>query len=86
MYIFKHSEGFAQIFEHYLFFNMGQDTLSMDKYLMAIYLCLGMYKLLLFPHPCLMGLEVYFHQHPLAMCVCVSSKALLKLHICAVAA
>ena len=58
MYIFKHSEGFAQIFEHYLFFNVGQVKLSMDKFLMAIYLSLDKYKLLLFPHPCLMGLEL----------------------------
>ena len=38
---------------HYLFFfNIGQVKLSMDKYLMVIYLSLGKYKLLLFPHPC----------------------------------
>ena len=36
---------------HYLFFNMGQKQLSIDKNLMAIYLFLGKYKLLLFPHP-----------------------------------
>ena len=47
----QHSEGFAQIFVHYLFINMGQVKRSMDKYLMAIYLSLGKYKLLLFPHP-----------------------------------
>ena len=34
--LFKHSEGFAQIFVHYLFFK-----LSMDKYLLAIYFSLG---------------------------------------------
>ena len=34
--VFKQSE--AQIFVYYLFFNMGQVKLSMDKYLMAIYL------------------------------------------------
>ena len=28
-----HSGGFAQIFVHYLFFNMGQVKLSTDKYL-----------------------------------------------------
>ena len=39
------------VFVHYLFFNMGQVKLSMDKYLAAIYLSLGKYKLLLFPHP-----------------------------------
>ena len=50
--LFKHSEGFAQIFVHYLFFNMGKIKLFMDKYPMAIYLSLGKYKLLLFPHPC----------------------------------
>ena len=37
-------------FVHYLFFNMGQVKLSMDKYLMAIYLSLGKYKFLLFSH------------------------------------
>ena len=47
--VFKQSE--AQIFVYYLFFNMGQVKLSMDKYLMAIYLSLGKYKLLLFRHP-----------------------------------
>ena len=31
-------------FVHYPFFNMGQVKLSMDKYLMAIYLSLGKYK------------------------------------------
>ena len=29
----KQSEGFAQIFVHYLFFSMGQIKLSMDRYL-----------------------------------------------------
>ena len=33
-------------------FNMGQVKLSMDMCLIAIYLSLGKYKLLLFPHPC----------------------------------
>ena len=37
---------------HYLFFNMGQVKLSMDKYVMAIYFSLGKYKHLLFPHLC----------------------------------
>ena len=50
--LFKNSKGFPQIIMHYLFFNMGQVKLSMDKYLMAIYLSLGKYKRLLFPHPC----------------------------------
>ena len=49
--LFKHSEGFAQIFVHYLFLNIGQVKLSMDKYHMAIYLPLGKYKLLLIPTP-----------------------------------
>ena len=31
--------------------NMGEVKLSTDKYLMAIYLSLGKYKLLLFPYP-----------------------------------
>ena len=48
--LFKHSEGFAKIFVHYLFFDMGQVKLSLDKYPMAIYLSLGKYQLLLFPH------------------------------------
>ena len=46
----QHSEGFAQIFVHYLVIK-GQVKRSMDKYLMAIYLSLGKYKLLQFPHP-----------------------------------
>ena len=29
--LFKHSEGFAQCFEHYLFYKMGQVKLNMDK-------------------------------------------------------
>ena len=33
MYMFKHSESYAQIIVHYLFFNMGQVKVSMDKYL-----------------------------------------------------
>ena len=45
-----HSDGFAQVFVHYLFFYMGQVKFYMEKYLMAIYLSLGKYKLLLFPH------------------------------------
>ena len=49
---FKPSEGFAQIFVHYLFFNMGQVELSMDKYIMAIYLSMSKYQFLRFPHPC----------------------------------
>ena len=32
---------------------MEQVKLSMDKYLMAIYLSLGKYQLLLFPQPCI---------------------------------
>ena len=44
VYCFKHSEGFAQNFVHYLFLiYMGQVKLSMDKYLMAIYLSLAKY-------------------------------------------
>ena len=50
--LFKLREGFTLIIMHYLFFNMGQVKLSMDKYLMVIYLSLGKYKPLLFPHPC----------------------------------
>ena len=30
--------------------SLGQVTLSLDKYLMTIYLSLGKYQLLLFPH------------------------------------
>ena len=37
--LFKHSE--AQIFVYYLFFNMGQVKLSMDKYRMALLLVTG---------------------------------------------
>ena len=33
-----HRDGFAQVFVHYLLFNMGQVQNFMDKYLMAIYL------------------------------------------------
>ena len=47
-----HSDSFAQVFVHYLFFNIGQVKLSMDKYLMANYLSLGKYKLLIFSHLC----------------------------------
>ena len=47
----QHSDGFTQLFVHYLFRNMQQVKLSMDKYLLAIYLSLGKYKLLPFPHP-----------------------------------
>ena len=50
--LYKHSEGFAKIFLHYLYFNMGQVKLSVDKYILAICLSLGNYQLLLFPHPC----------------------------------
>ena len=50
--LFEQSD--AHIFVYYLFVNVGQVhvTLFMDKYLMAIYLSLGKYKLLLFAHPC----------------------------------
>ena len=48
-----HSDGFAEVFVHYLFFTMGQVNFSMDKYLMAIYLSLGKYKHLLFSNLCL---------------------------------
>ena len=44
------SDSLAQTFVHYLFFSMGQVKLSMDMYAMAIYLFLGKYKFLLFPH------------------------------------
>ena len=36
---------------HYLFF--GTSKISLGKYFMAIYLSLGKFKILLFPHPCL---------------------------------
>ena len=32
--VYMHSDGFTQVFVHYLFFNMGQVKLSMDKYLL----------------------------------------------------
>ena len=50
MFIF---EALTPIFVHYLFFDIRQVNLSMDKYLIAINLSLGKYKLSLFPHPCL---------------------------------
>ena len=31
--------------------SLGQEKFSFDKYIMAIYLSLGKYKFLLFPHP-----------------------------------
>ena len=33
--------------------NMGQIKLTMDKFLMVIYLSLGKYNVLLFPNPCI---------------------------------
>ena len=44
------SDGLAQTFVQYLFFSMGQAKLSMDMYVMAIYVFLGKYKFLLFPN------------------------------------
>ena len=35
--------------------SLGQVKLSLDKYIMDIYLSLSKYKILLFAHPCLLG-------------------------------
>ena len=51
--VYMHSDGFTQVFVQYLFFNMGQVKLSMNKYLMAIYSSQGKYKLLPFSHLCM---------------------------------
>ena len=51
--VYMHSDGFTQVFVQYLFFNMGQVKLSMNKYLMAINLSQGKYKLLPFSHLCM---------------------------------
>ena len=51
--LFKHREGLGKYFVHYMF--LGQVDLSLEKYLMTIYLSLGKYQLLLFPHPCVSG-------------------------------
>ena len=56
--MFKHSEGFAQNFVHYLFFDMGKVKLSMDKNPMPIYFFYK-YQLFLFPHPWLCPYFVY---------------------------
>ena len=71
--LFKHSEApprFAQVFVHYLFFNMGQVKLSMDKYVVAIYLSLGKYKHLLFSYLCVR----------LNMVVVITTHALVSAH------
>ena len=51
--ILKHSQGLTKFFVHHLFYGTGQVKLSLDKYFMAMYLSLGKYQLLLYPHPCL---------------------------------
>ena len=39
--------------------SLGHVKLSLDKYQMTIYLSLGKYKILLFPHPCVLsGIEL----------------------------
>ena len=47
MYGFRQSKGYPGFFVQYLFF--GTRTFSLEKYIMAIYLSLGKYKILLFP-------------------------------------
>ena len=50
--LFKHFEGsHRSLCIICFFFYMGQVKLCMDKNHMVIYLTLGKYKLLLFPHP-----------------------------------
>ena len=41
---FTHVNFLAKIFEHYLFFTVGQVKLYMEKYQMTIYLSPGKYK------------------------------------------
>ena len=46
--LFQHSKALG----YKLICSFGQIKFSLDKYSMIIYLCLGKYKVLLFPHPC----------------------------------
>ena len=46
---YQQSKGLAEFFVHYLFF--GKTKISLDKYILAIYLSLGKYKILPFPQP-----------------------------------